>query len=309
MAQGICRAKNPSACKSPRCPSRRGGATPARIPQGGIFARVDTSKTAPYAQHGTYEVKEHARKRLANKALALTESAKTYPSHDEAVIACQQMSFTNMTEVSGKDQQTLYDYTNQSYSGLNRCLRQGRELNSEQKEHVEVLDRLIANPASPLQEPTLLTRSIKPPTMYSEELRTEEWVDKHFAVGTVVEFNSYSSTSLSQSAAFKMLRRNLQEPREYGKLPWELKSREEWKEANRRETEGNILLEMVTKDGLAVSSLSHMPQETEILLGRDKNFLITSIDKHLYTGEPDNSGHRETYTAVRIKMVDVDLLR
>lgn len=260
MPAGRCRSKNPSRCRSPRCPGRSGGMGRFSAPTGSI------------------------------------------PSHREVLQTEKVASQAFINDLSAEQRSVLFDYTNQSYTDLNESLRRGAPLTPSNQRMVQHLDSLFDKATH--SKPRLLLRSIRPPEDHSS---VDRWVDETFPVGRTVKFTAYGSTTVSKTSLVAMLR---QRPKTPERFTWTTK--EEWEAETDAAVARNVVLELVTKEGVSVSTISHMPQETEVLLPRGQSYAVHSVDKHTYTSAEDilTGEQREErhYPVTRIRLVDTSLL-
>lgn len=222
--------------------------------------------------------------------------------HRDLLSTEKQASEEFIKDLAPVQREVLFDYTNQSYTDLNRALRERRPLSSEQKHMVRHLDAALSRTSE--RPPRLLLRSIRPPEGCED---VDQWVKETFPVGRTVTFPAYGSTTVSPVSLVAMLRERPKPPRQF---LWGTK--EEWEAETNASVARNVVLELVTKEGVSVSALSHMPQETEVLLPRGQSYVVHSVDKYVYetnehilTGEPQES---RSYPATRIRLVDASLL-
>lgn len=318
MPRSYCRAKNPAACRSPRCPSRRGSSV------GGSVARTASragktpasTKQAPREQR---EVRAASRSGSGSTSRTVsTLSARVAEiaariddgpvlSHAALLEAEGERSSRLVEQLSAEQRKALFDYTNQEYSHLNYTLRRGDELDEGQRDLVEHLDTVFAQFGSGGSVPRRLYRSISPPDSALPDTRA--WVAQQFPVGKVVRSGAYVSTTVSETSLVAMLRERPPTPENF---LWG--TREEWETDVEASVARNVVLEVVSRDGLSVSSLSHMPQELEVLLPRSGSFYVASVDETVYENDVHildgtELGDTKRYPAVRVRLVDVDLLK
>lgn len=294
MSQARCRAKNPSACRSPRCPGRSGGML--STPPARRYASPSVSPSVP------------VRSPLATKLEQIDAAVAAKIAQPHTVLLDQERESSTKTvdKLTPAQKEALYEYTNQSYSRLNRALRYGRDLDDEQREMVTQLDSVFDSVSHRSDEPRRLYRSIRPPDAMQSD--TPGWVRSQFPEGAVVTFPSYGSTTVSPTSLVAMLRERPPTPDRFN---WGTK--EEWEADVNESVARNVVMELVTKEGVSVSVLSHMPQETEVLLPRGQSYVVHSVDEftyenseHILDGTP--LGDTKRYPAVRVRLIDTDLL-
>lgn len=224
---------------------------------------------------------------------------------DEEVKASEK----HMSQLSPEEKEAVFDYTNQEYDVLNRSLLRNSHLSPHHALMVQRLDRAFEKTTARDTQPKRLYRKIRTPDTYES---ADDWISDKLKVGSRITFPSYSSASRSLRSTAAMLRPVSEKPSLREKKSIFAMSDTEWEEIEHRPAmKQNIVLEIETSQGLSVSSNSHMPQETEVLLPRGQTFVITAVEKSTYTtnssiltGAPEEE---KRYPVTIVRMRDVTL--
>lgn len=247
--------------------------------------------------------------RCPEKRYILTSSqGLTSPSqnerraHREILAEELKVSEEQLSKLNSTVKEALIRYTDQDYDDLNKALRAGTPLSTSQKQFVESLDTAIAEGSRTPQKKSLL-RSIKAPLGENPS----DWVRKTFPIGETVHFAGYGSTTPSVCSVVAMLGA---EPQHKSMFV----SQDMFEEMKKEVTANNIVLEMHTESGISVSSISHMPQEAEVLLPRGQNYFVSEIDTVVYESDedilarPGYTHEPNKYPAIRVRLIDVGLI-
>jgi ADP-ribosyltransferase exoenzyme len=334
--RGYCRAKNPSACRSPRCPGRGGGSSQTAIPatmSGSPAASVpdqpserpeDRQRVAmvsaprehqpvPHdqASHnhpGPFGDRESQGFNPFQQKISeiLSDIEQRAPKGQAEILAEQQELSEEMFErLSEPQKKAIIDYTNQAYTRLNDTLREGGQISPDDENLRDLIDSVFVDANRSYDEPQKLYRSMSPTNEVDGE-DTLAWAQRRFAPGSIVNFKSYSSTSASLHSTVRMLRKQLPEP-----VSERFMTRAQWEEMAQEEVSQNLVMEMVTREGVSVSKLSHMPQEAEVLLPRGQYYLVDKVDQVTYTSDQNIlTGEQEresSYPTTRVRLIDMGL--
>ena len=206
----------------------------------------------------------------------------------------------------------LFDYSNQDYEHINGVIRDPEYAIDLKKYNPEAykkalsqtveLDRILAS-CPPAEKPRTLYRSIRPP---GDPKDAAAWAKETFVPGQQVTFESFSSMTANPNALIPMLHQAPVFSRMFSPT-------EEEKALTPNDQPSNTVFEVVTRKGAPVHTLSHMPQEAEILAPRNMTMTVLSVREDVvYESQQHILRENETTplqqrTVRVIQLVDVDL--
>lgn len=225
----------------------------------------------------------------ARKQFAAPNSAITGDQHD--VDSYSRLSNDYLSLLSDEEKSAVTDYVNQEYQTVNEQLWAGEETHPILPHLDAALEKGEAVRLATYRKPAF------PQGLTKDE--EKELVEHYTTVGNVIDIKGYASTSVNSNAMIPLLNSPVR-PNQW--------TTDEWIEQNDK-THKNVVFQIVSDKGRPVSTVSHMPQESEYLLPRNTKWKVVRVvkdvefhtDKNLATGE---SGWQDNRKATVVQLVE-----
>lgn len=183
--------------------------------------------------------------------------------------------------LNSEELETVKQYCDQDYTQINTYLHNAdNTVPSEFKAKIKILDEALSK-VPPLSEPRLVYRAGKPYVEGELEYKqfdtleeADEFYRNHFDKGKIITFKGFTSTTEDPNCLVDFTSSGYDShPPKQGLI------REEYNRIIGREGTSNIIYEINTRKGVALSSFgqTYAKKEQEILLPRDTQYKVVAV--------------------------------